>query len=221
VFWGDWSIVEATVLLLEEARESSGADRFTLLSGTHYPIISNEAIVQRAARSGNIIAARAAPNMPDGSRPESDYERRFFRSRRANGSWARVKNGVANRVLFRRSLDWRSLSPSCGMRAGSPYWSLEPDFVEYCISQIRSSRPLIEYFKKIVCSDEKVFATLFREFSNVESNEGTTFVKWNGNAHPERLFRGDLEKATDGDQYWFARKFYSFESEILDWLDER
>ena len=131
VFWGDWSGVEATVLLLETALADSSITRFTLLSGSHYPIISNQEIEVKARESGNVIAARPAPNMPDGSRPEIEYERRAYRTNKPNSLWAQAKDGFMNRVIFyRRPLDWKSVTPPTGLRAGSPYWSLERDFVE-------------------------------------------------------------------------------------------
>src|ERR1017187_5448659 len=223
VFWGAWSTVDATMLLIEEALSEPTIDRFTLVSGTHYPIISNEVLAQKAYSSGNIIAARMAPNMADGSRPVSEYERRFLRTRRPNGSWARVKNGLVNRIPWQGPLDWQSVCPATGMRAGSSYWSLQREVVEYFFTQIRLSGPLIKYFEKIVCSDEKVFATLFGEYSDGASNDGTTFVKWDRKQkpNPEPITRPDIERAIRLDQYWFARKFHSYEPTILDWLDNQ
>jgi hypothetical protein len=221
VFWGDWSMVEATVLLLEEALADSSITRFTLLSGSHYPIISNQEIALKARESGNIIAARIAPNMPDGSRPEIEYKNRFYRTKKPNGLWSQTKNAFMNRVIFyRRPLDWKSVTPPTGMRAGSQYWSVEREFAEYCVAQIRSSAPLITYFKQITCSDEKVFATLYGEFTGQIAIEGTTFVKWTGRANPNSLSHSDIEKAILRDQFWFARKLKSNDSIILDWLDE-
>jgi len=221
VFWGTWSIVEATMLLMEEALSESTIDRFTLISGTHYPIVSNEVLAQKARSSGNVIAARMAPNMADGSRPVSEYERRYLRTRRPNGSWAKVKNGLANRIPWQGPLDWESVCPATGMRAGSAYWSFQRDAAEYLFTQIRLSGPLVTYFHKVVCSDEKVFATLFGEYSNGVHNEGTTYVKWDRKPkpNPEPITQPDIEKAIGLDQYWFARKFHSYEPTILDWLD--
>ncbi len=42
VYWGDWSVVEATTRLLERALSDPANVRFTLLSGVDYPIISND-----------------------------------------------------------------------------------------------------------------------------------------------------------------------------------
>ncbi|MHB8379030.1 MAG: beta-1,6-N-acetylglucosaminyltransferase [Acidimicrobiales bacterium] len=221
VYWGDWSMVEAITLLLERSLADGSNGRFTLISGSNYPIISNEEISIRARNLGILIGSRSAPNMPDGSRPESDYLRRFYRTKNPNGSWSRLKNGFMNRlVYYGRPLDWRSVAPATGMRAGEQYWSIDRAFAEYCVAQIRSSPPLIDYFKKIVCSDEKVFATLYGEYAREISLEGTTYSKWAGGANPVTLSRDDIEMALAKNQFWFARKFRASDSAILDWLDQ-
>lgn len=221
VYWADWSILEATTLLLEAALADRSISRFTLLSGTHYPMISNQEIEKKASQVGNLVASRDAPNMPDGSRPESDYQRRFYRTRKPNGLWSRVKNGFMNRLIyFRRPLDWRAVAPATGMRSGEQFWSIDREFAEYCVSQIRTSRPLIEYFKHIVGTDEKVFATLYGEFGHDIVPEGTTYSKWAGGPNPVDISRDDIVRASALDQFWFARKFGSSDSAILDWLDQ-
>jgi hypothetical protein len=222
VYWGDWSVVEATTRLIERALEDPSNTRFTLLTGSHYPIISNEEIREKASHAGILIGSRSAPNMPDGSRPESDYQRRFFRSRKPTGPWARIKNGVMNRaVYYQRPLNWKAVAPHSGMRAGEQSWSFDRDFAQYCVTQIRSARPLIDYFAQIVCSDEKVFATLYGEYTNEIGVEGTTYSKWAGGAHPVPLSPEDILGALERYPFWFARKFTSRDLKILDWLDQR
>ena len=225
VFWGDWSAVEVTTLLLEAALALPNLTRFTLLSGTHYPIISNEAMDLRMRTCGNVIASRFAPNMIDGSRPEVEYERRFYPTLIPNGVWSMTKNALMNRVVhYGHPLDWRSVAPTTGMRAGSMYWSIDREFAQYCVQRIRSSSPLMDYFRLIVCGDEKVIATLYGEYAREVSQEGTTYSKWTTRPHrigkyPARLTRGDLEEVISRDLFWFARKFRSSDSEVLDWLD--
>ena len=222
VYWGDWSMVEATTRLLERALEDATNVRFTLLTGSHYPIISNLEIEEKARDAGILIGSRSAPNMPDGSRPESEYRRRFFRTKKPNGPWARIKNGVMNRcIYYGRPLDWKAVTPPSGMRAGEQAWSLDREFAEYCVSQIRSTSPLMSYFKQIACSDEKVFATLYGQFANEIGLEGTTYSKWAGGSNPIAISREDIKRALERYPFWFARKFSSRDTAILDWLDER
>jgi hypothetical protein len=220
VYWGDWSVVEATTRLLECALADPENRRFTFLSGADYPIISNDEIAKRALEDRNVIASRSAPNMPDGSRPEIEYQRRFYRTKKSNGTWAVVKNGFMNRVVYyHRPRDWKSVTPDTGMRAGQQFWSINREFAEYCVLQIRSSTPLIEFFKHIVCPDEKVFQTLYGVYYGEISQDGTTYTKWAGGPHPTVISRNDIESALAMDRYWFARKFKSSDSAILDWLD--
>jgi hypothetical protein len=225
VYWGDWSIVEATVALLESALSDASMMRFTLISGSHYPIVSNATLERKARSVGNVIASRPAPNMPDGSRPEVEYERRFYRTLIPNGTWSKYKNALMNRlVYFHRPLDWKSVAPTTGMRAGAAYWSIERDFAEFCVERIRSSSPLMDYFKSSVCSDEKVFATLFGEFTGEVSQEGTTYSLWTTRprrtgTYPAPITRSNLEEVMSRDMFWFARKLGTDDAEILDWLD--
>ena len=215
-------MVEATTRLLERALDDPSNVRFTLLTGSHYPIMSNQEIELRARDAGNLIGSRSAPNMPDGSRPESEYRRRYFRTKKPNGLWSKIKNGFMNRcVYYGRPLDWKAVTPPSGMRAGEQSWSLDREFAQYCVAQIRSASPLINYFKRIVCSDEKVFATLYGEFANEIGLEGTTYSKWAGGPNPVPISREDIQGALERYPFWFARKFTSRDSSLLDWLDER
>jgi hypothetical protein len=132
-----------------------------------------------------------------------------------------MKNGFMNRVVFyRRALEWKAVAPDSGMRAGSQFWSIEREFAEYCVSRIRTPTPLIDYFKRIVCSDEKVFATLFGEYSDAFAPEGTTYAKWSGGPNPAPISLAEIQSALDRYPYWFARKFESSDLSILDSLDQ-
>ena len=222
VYWGHWSMVEATVRLIERALMSSEISRITLLSGTHYLLWSPSEIAVRAASTGDVIAARQAPNMPDGSRPEIDYRRRFVATKSPTSVLQKLANAFVNRVVYvGRPLEWRTLVGPEGMRAGSQWWSLTRDTAEFLVKQIRADGALVRYFKKVNCPDEKVFATLFAELDPSPNESGTTFVKWAGRANPEGIALRDLEAARADKKYWFARKFSSLnDAELLEWLDE-
>ena len=225
VYWGDWSGVDATVALMRAALADPQVSRLTFVSGLHYPIISDAELREKAATLCEVIGSRPAPNMPDGSRPEVDYLRRFFRTTRPNTRWSQVKNGVMNRIVYAgRPLDWRSVAPTCGMRAGEAYWSIRREFATYCVERIDSRSPLIDYFSKIVCADEKVFATLYGEFCGEIGLEGTTFSKWmtipgRPGTFPAPVTRADIEEIRARDVFWFARKIHSTDVDTLDWLD--
>jgi hypothetical protein len=89
-----------------------------------------------------------------------------------------------------------------------------------CVTQIRTSPPLIDYFRQIVSSDEKVLATRYGEYAREISLEDTTYSKWAGGTNPIAISRDDIEMALAKNQFWFARKFRASDSMILDWLDQ-
>jgi core-2/I-Branching enzyme len=221
VYWGHWSMVDATMKLMDQALLDPDVTRVTLLSGSHYLILSPADIAVRAVSSGDIIAARQAPNMEDGSRPEIEYRRRFVATKDPNSLEHKVVNAFVNRVVYAgRPLEWRNLTGPQGMRAGSAWWSLTRQTSTALLERIRENDPLIRYFKRVACVDEKVFATLFAELDPSPHPTGTTFAKWAGRANPESLTRDDLEAARR-EPFWFARKFSSTkDSALLDWLDE-
>lgn len=222
VYWGDWSTVESAVRLMEMALQDPKILRLTLVSGSHYPLFSAKELVTISKKAGSVIAARPAPDQPDGARPSSEYGRRYMRSKSPNGWWSKCLNGIVNRVVYAgRPLNWSALVGPTGMRAGSAYWSLERRAAQYCVDRIRADDDLIRYFKKIVCADEKIFHTLFAELDPNNHTEGTTYVKWAGKPNPDALVIKDLESVRHQPNWWFARKFSSDrDHELLDWLDK-
>jgi hypothetical protein len=222
VYWGHWSMVEATLRLMERVLTNPDVNRITLVSGSHYLLLSPTEIASRALAADDVIAARPAPNMPDGSRPEVEYHRRFVASKNPDSLGHKVTNAFVNRVVYAgRPLEWRDLVDPESMRAGSQWWSLTRMTAEYLVQRIRGDDELIHYFKKINCADEKVFATLFAEFDSSPHSAGTTFTKWAQRANPESVSHNDLVSARRDGQFWFARKFSSTSDvALLNWLDD-
>jgi hypothetical protein len=206
---------------MEAALANPTVQRLTLVSGSHYPLWSPRELSSLAKNAGDVIATRRSPNQPDGSRPESEYERRFVPLFRPFSLGFRLANALVNRIWYLgRPLDWRAVTPDTGMRAGSTWWSLERGSASAIVTRLRAGGPLIDYFKKIVCVDEKVFATLYAQLHPEPLADGTTFAKWDGGAHPTPLTRDDIAVVRQESNFWFARKFSSSNTELLDWLDQ-
>ncbi len=222
VKWGSWEIVDVSVRLMNLALANSSTERLTLLSGVHYPLITPSQMKSDSRVRGDIIESRPAPNQPDGSKSEKEYERRWVRLLRPNSQAHMVAQFLVNRVWYLgRPPKWRNVAPLTGMRAGSGWWSLTRPTSEYMVRRIQNGGPLIEYFKKIMVADEKIFATLFGELTQLQCQDGTTYVSWRSrSAHPDPLQLSDLIEAQAEGKFWFARKFNSQNTELLDYLDE-
>lgn len=70
--------------------------------------------------------------------------------------------------------------------------------------------PKIEnYFRKIECSDESFFSTIFEPRLKSEENSGTTCVKWAISGGPRPILLTDLAREKASMQYLFVRKISS------------
>ena len=76
-------------------------------------------------------------------------------------------------------------------------------------------RNIEKYFKKIECSDESFFGTLFHSVSKGHTQYGTTYVNWSGSGGPKDIQFADLERVSQSGQLLFARKFTSSNKQIL------
>jgi hypothetical protein len=85
---------------------------------------------------------------------------------------------------------------------GSQWWSITSS--TYSAGLALSNKGIESYFKKIECSDESYFGTLFLSVTNSHQNRGTTYVNWSDQGRPSVLNNSDLPKNHD---YLFARKF--------------
>jgi hypothetical protein len=61
IFWGDWSIVEATLRLVRFAVEELHADWFVVVSGEHWPVVDLRAWEESSAASGIDAFVEADP----------------------------------------------------------------------------------------------------------------------------------------------------------------
>jgi hypothetical protein len=72
--------------------------------------------------------------------------------------------------------------------------------------------------KKIECSDESFFSTIFKPGLKQQKNSGTTYVKWANSGGPRPILLEDLAREKATMQYLFARKITSRDEDLLNFL---
>ena len=156
VYWGEFSLVQATLMLMREALGSAeGYDYFVLLSGSDYPLRAGTYIRRflkenRGSEFINLVKM-PAPGFPlskiNKLRYPSDKPARRFASRTL------AKIGLAQRD-FRRSL--RGLDAY----GGTQWWTISRDAAQYIAGSVRLNPHLEKYFQKAFTSDEMFFHTI-------------------------------------------------------------
>ena len=215
VNWGGYSIVEATRLLADQAI-ANGATRLTLLSGVSYPIVSDELLIEFAHSDLEYVDASEV-NLATQTKP---FARRFT-SRHFS---FHLKQNLHGRIIRRLSREFwariaridpiSELAP-LKLTLGSQWWSVKSETYIKSMQYISRSIRVENYFRKIECSDESFFSSLFHAVSPDHKKTGTTLVKWRTRGRPMSLTEKDLEIPQQESVFLFARKFSSKEFKLM------
>jgi hypothetical protein len=236
VYWGEFSLVEATLVLLRQAWASNPrADYFVLLSGSDYPLCPPQYIEQflewnRDTEYMNIVA------MPNerASKPLT----RLTHYKVLNGSMTTLPEKVARRALTHLGMlpKDRDFKPVLGPMqpfAGSQWWTLSRAAVEYILNFIETRPDYTAYFRNTWFPDEVYFHTILGNSSFRERmRHNLMYTDWvAGGAHPALLSEKHVERFTESprihvnDVYGagealFARKFSDASAALLDGIDQ-
>lgn len=220
VYWGNWSQVEATLRLLREAVQSS--DRYThfvLLSGSDFPLRSNEELLDYLSSSpADHIDRLPFPNAETLKPIERLSRRRIDSVERQTGLRAL---GVrrANRLLA--FLPPRNLPRILGdveVFCGSQWWALTRASIIEVLEQIDEKSQLVSLFTRSHIPDEMFFHTMISARRSPEIGKNLTYADWSeGNASPATMDCEKLKALADGGLFFrnrygegpifFARKF--------------
>jgi hypothetical protein len=230
VHWGEFSQIEATMLLLEEALVSAANyDYFVFLQGSTYPLRSG-AYIQRFLEQNRAVEFMNAVRMPapgyalskiNTLRYPSDKPLRRFTVR------ALAKLGLAQR-------DYRKYLPGIEAYSGHACWALSRDACRHIARFVTSNPHFVKYFRNTFAPDESFFQTIlgnspFR--ANIRKN--LVYADWSASRgdHPAMLNDGHLRFFEAREKVWvedewgagemlFARKLSDDRLDLAERIDE-
>lgn len=204
VSWGGFSVVEATLELIETALAKGTADYLMLLSGACLPVGDLTELRLRLAREGG----EHIDMMPEEVARAHDRKARLTHYRFYSKTLPRPCLGAVNRLsrlLWTRTDFTGEFGPP---RFGSMWWCLSRPCLDWAM-RYRGAHPRYDTrFRHSETPDESYFQTLvsLSPFAD-KVKDSLTFVDWEkGGSHPKLLSRQDLPRIAASGQY-FARKF--------------
>ncbi len=230
VYWGEFSQVEATLLLMQQAlaaRESY--DCFVFLQGGTYPLRSSEYIESflenNRDRQFMNLAKMPAPGYPLSKintlrYPSHKPVRRFVMR-------ALAKLGAAQR-------DYRKHLGELEPYAGHACWAITREACQYAMDFAASHPDVRAYFEDTFAPDESFFHTIignspFRE----DVHKTLVYADWSDSAgyHPAMLDEEQIRFFETQDKVWsedewgagemlFARKFSDQRLDLVDRVEE-
>ncbi len=158
VNWAGFSVVRATMQLLEAALSDPAAMQFVLLSGACFPIRPVADLVEHL-RLSDECQIRYLPVTERATSLRSAVELRWFLelNRFPGGKHARRALHYGSKfALARRAELPGGLIP----HFGSQWWSLTRPAAELVLETYRTQRPLVDFYRKVFAPDEHFVQTV-------------------------------------------------------------
>ena len=228
VYWGDFSQVEASLIMLRAAlSDKNNFDRYVLLSGVDYPIRSTT-YIEKYFKEHPVAEFITLVAMPSESHKKPTSRLTTFVIRPGGNRIVRFAKKVLKKFGFRRpDRDYKTAFANLQPYGGSSWWAFSRSASQYIVDFVAKENQLVNFFKNTICPDEQFFHTIVGNsphMKNVVNN--LTYDDWSaGGASPEiiedrhlHLFKEmALQKSTV--EILFARKFDGKSSEILIKID--
>lgn len=205
--WGDFSLVEVELLLMETAMAKGEYDYFHLLSGVDYPIKSQDYIHQYCKAnqgiefigfSQNVTSKELAWRSQHYFLFSREFQHAAFYKRVLRATYARLQSLVG---YYRTKLE---------VKKGAQWCSITQNFCQFILSH---KEELKKNFSHTYCPDELVIQTLCwnthfknKVYSLTDEFIGCKrYIPWeNGKLRP--FSKNDFLKMKNS-ECWFARKF--------------
>lgn len=216
VNWGGYSMVEATIRLLETAFKKDDFQYFNLLSGEDYLLKSPADIHSFLGNHhGKSFVEYQQRDTLWWQSAQVRFTKYYFTDINLPGIHA-----IERLVNF--FLPKRKPLQNISLVGGSQWMTLYRDHVQYIIEQAIFSRKLIQFFKYSWAPDEFFFQTILfnSPYRNELINNNLRYIAWEeGKASPKTTTPQDIQTVIQSDKL-FARKFdESRYPELLNELD--
>jgi hypothetical protein len=223
VYWGAWSLTDATLRLLRAAYSSErNFERFSVLSGIDMPIKSLAQIAERLDTDTEIIRVdRVLDPVGDGM-----FDRRANRVFLGGFRFTNPRSETPVVPRLARKVEAKLPNrpyPDLPIYYGAPFWCITRTAVKEIFRFVQARRDVIRWFKRTSCSDEMLLQTILKQSPVAEriaydltrgdedpgpTVHGSHFIDWSRpNPHsPRTLLLEDLPLLKKS-QALFARKF--------------
>lgn len=238
VYWGDFSMVEATLVLIRKAlADPRHFDRLVLLSGTDYPLRSVSTIENFFSRHASDEFINLV-QMPAEAERKPLYRLANFCPCVNTPLPVRLLARIIRRLGMSYTWHYRTYQEYFGHLipyAGDQWWALSRAACQHIEAFIEQQPKLVGFFKNTAFPDEMFFQIILGNSSflpNIRRN--VTYADWRiegshpawlSEQHLDDLFSLDLSfKPEDwygAGEMLFARKFQDADASLVDSVDRR
>lgn len=169
VYWGGFNMIKATKELLNKALISPiDYQRYVLLSGADYPLVSNEKIHAFFEQNKNIEFLRGFNIRKSNSKNYLNQIKCFY-FMDTNKFLARAIKKLTTYIQLKKPYI-KTRNGIFDVYFGSQWWAITQNCARECLEIARNNKEIDKYFKYSFSPDEKYFHTLFFNSSFKEKN---------------------------------------------------
>ena len=217
IYWGHFSLLEATMYMLQSAMDVHYFDYFHVISGADYPIRpldDFEAFLERGDRKSYV---HVVSDLPDPECEKRIYSPYLIQNRdRLSVIFQKILFGAArSSALFRRRPP-----PGLVFKRGADWFTFPHHVVAWLLDQWLENATRT-YFQRVFIPGELFFPTMVLNspYSEEHAGDPIRYTKWTERPSPEILVEKDLHKMIASSAF-FARKVSSSKSgRLLDEVD--
>lgn len=222
VYWGDFSQVEAILILMQTALAAPRHfDRFVLLSGADYPLRSLP-YIENFFECNPHAEFMDLVKMPSEAAGKSITRLTHYnyRPNTANSALTRLALKALVRLGIIPKRDYKKYFGNRVPYAGATWWALSREACRFILTFVDHEDSLVKFLKNTYCPDEMFFQTILGNSPFVDKiRQNLTYTDWSaGGARPAYINEGHLAffrlrstSAPDDlyrkDEMLFARKF--------------
>ena len=225
--WGGYSIVEATLNLIEAALAGGDFTHFLLLSGDTYPVRARSEFRDYLTSRSSRIQIREVP------RTEAIYQRIsrvYIPDSRAGALISTGGDPSVHRYVTSDLVsEFPDIEEACALKRrefpwkfgkGSQWWSLTRAAVERCLEAIERHGDYVKWFRYSSVPDESFFQSLFLNFVTEPAiTTPPVFTVWDRCPRPYIFSTAEDLVLLDRCKTVLARKFSEESIPALDQLD--
>lgn len=215
VKWGSWSIVRATIALMNLALSDKDNRYFHLISGQDWPIINSQEIYDFFEDKNSIYMERYSADRVKKSHEEIiNWQKYYYYYDVINRR--KLYGKIFHRLTIKlqgllKINKFKKLKINLDIYAGSQWGSLPRDAVEFALDYLDSHENVYKMFETGFCSDEFWLPTILAnssKFRNRYENYNYHFIKWTEQhgSYPAILDENNFIELRQSKAF-FARKF--------------
>ena len=230
VHWGAWSIVQATIDLINLALKNKNISYFHLISGQDWPAIDTAKIYNFFENNSHLyIWNYESAKYRKAGESLVDWQKYYFNYDKINrkSNFGKIYHRfsiILQKILRINKL--KKLGIALTLYNGSQWVDLPRDSVEYLIHYLKENSNVLEMFKTGFCSDEFWVPTILRNnksFAKRIDTNNHRYIDWHkrNNSFPAILDKSDFSKIRNSDAFFIRKVELPRSYELIEMLKRK